>query len=101
VSTRVLFRLGVAATVADVITTFVALRFYGSGLREANPIAAQAIGPLGLEGMLLLRLLVGLAVCVAAARLLTSWRAGAALVFAAGFWALVAASNVYEIANVA
>lgn len=97
-STRSLFRLGVAATFADVVTTFIALRAY-VGLYEANPLAAGLIHSIGLEGMLALRLLAGVGVCWLAARLFTEWRSTVALLFAAAFWFLVAGSNVYEIAR--
>ena len=98
-STRLLFRLGVFATLADVITTFVALRIY-VGLYEVNPLAVAVIESFGLEGMLMIRLLVGVGVCWIAMRFLSGWRSRAALTFAAAFWTLVAVSNVYEIARV-
>jgi hypothetical protein len=98
VAIRVLFRCGIVATIADVVTTFVALRLY-VGMYEGNPIAARVIESVGLEGMLLLRLAVGAGVCIVAVRFLTYWRAQVALLFAAAFWTLVAASNVYEIAK--
>ncbi len=85
-----------AATFADVATTFVALRAY-VGLYEANPLAARLIHSIGLEGMLGLRLVAGIGVCWLAARLFTEWRATVALLFATGFWFLVAGSNLYEI----
>ena len=99
VSTRLLFRLGVVATLADVVTTFVALRLY-VGLYEANPLAVAVIDEFGLEGMLALRVLIGIGVCWIAMRWLTGWRTNAALVFATAFWGLVAVSNVYEIARI-
>ncbi len=98
-STRLLFRLGVFATLADVATTFVALRIY-VGLYEANPLAVAVIDSFGIEGMLAIRVLVGVGVCWIAMRFLSGWRTRAALSFAAAFWALVAISNVYEIARV-
>ncbi len=99
-STRLLFQLGVVATLADVATTFVALRLY-VGLYEANPLAVAVIDEFGIEGMLGVRVLVGIGVCWIAMRFLTGWRSNAALVFAAAFWGLVAISNVYEITRVA
>ncbi len=93
---RIWFRLGVAATVADIATTFVALRLY-VGLYEANPFASQIIDAIGLEGMLVVRLIAGIGICWFALRAFTAWRAKVALAFAAGFWFLVAASNLYEI----
>lgn len=95
---RIWFRLGVAATVADIVTTFVALRLY-VGLYEANPFAAHLVDSVGLEAMLAVRLAAGVAVCWFALQVFTAWRAKLALAFAAGFWFLVAASNAYEIAR--
>jgi hypothetical protein len=100
VSIRTLFRLGVLATLADVVTTFVALRLY-AGLYEGNPLARQVIDAVGLEGMLVLRGAIGVGVCWVAVHALTGWRSRTALLFAAGFWGLVALSNVYEIGRVA
>ncbi len=99
-STLLLLRLGIAATIADIVTTFVALRLY-VGMHEGNPMATRVMQSVGLEAMLILRFAIGAGVCLLALRFLSAWRARAALVFAIAFWSLVAASNVYEIAKVA
>lgn len=99
-SVRVWFRMGVAATLADVVTTFVALRLV-VGLYEANPLARRVIEEFGVEGMLALRVFIGVGICWIALHFLTGWRTRAALIFATAFWGLIALSNVYEIARLA